>query len=65
MVDTNTMDEKTKALANDIIEECQKQGLSFEQMDILLLNLSMRLQSAKKELAKLAMEETNVKLKSF
>ncbi len=65
MVDTNTMDEKTKALANDIIEECQKQGLSFEQMDILLLNLSMRLQSAKKELTKLAMEETNVKLKSF
>ncbi len=59
------MDEKTKALANDIIEECQKQGLSFEQMDILLLNLSMRLQSAKKELTKLAMEETNVKLKSF
>ena len=27
------VDEKTKALANDIIEQCQKQGLSFKQMD--------------------------------
>lgn len=58
------MDEKTKALANDIIEECQKQGLSFKQMEILLLNLSMQLQSAKKKLTK-SIEETKVKLKPF
>lgn len=59
------MDEKTKALANDIIEQCQKQGLSFRQMDALLLNLSAKLQSAKKELTKLAVDETEVKLKPF
>lgn len=58
------MDEKTKALANDIIEECQKQGLSFKQMEILLLNLSMQPQSAKKKLTK-SIEETKVKLKPF
>ena len=59
------MDEKTKALANDIIEQCQKQGLSFQQMDALLLNLSAKLQSTKKELTKLAVDETEVKLKPF
>lgn len=59
------MDEKTKALANDFIEECQKQGLSFKQMDSLLLNLSVRLQSAKNELTNLTVEETKVKLKPF
>lgn len=59
------MDEKTKALANDIIGQCQKQGLSFKQMDILLLNLSTQLQSAKKELIKSTVEEAKVKLKPF
>lgn len=59
------MDEKTKALANDIIEQCQKQGLSFKQMDALLLNLSVNLQSAKKEIAEEIAEETTVKLKPF
>lgn len=59
------MDEKTKALANDIIEKCQKQGLSFQQMDALLLNLSVKLQNAKKELTKLAVDETEMKLKPF
>ena len=59
------VDEQTKALANDIIEQCQKQGLSFQQMDALLLNLSVKLQNAKKELAKLAVEETAVRLKPF
>lgn len=37
------VDEQTKALANDIIEQCQRQGLSFQQMDALLLNLSVKL----------------------
>ena len=59
------VDEQTKAFANDIIEQCQKQGLSFQQMDALLLNLTVKLQSAKKELTKLAVEETAVKLKPF
>ncbi|NBK04506.1 hypothetical protein D5274_04875 [bacterium 1XD42-94] len=59
------MDEQTKAFANDIIEQCQKQGLSFQQIDALLLNLSVKLQNAKKELAKLAVEETAVRLKPF
>ena len=59
------VDEQTKALANDIIEQCQRQGLSFQQMDALLLNLSVKLQSKKKELTKLAVEETAVKLKPF
>lgn len=59
------VDEQTKAFANDIIEQCQKQGLSFQQMDALLLNLSVKLQNAKKELAKLAVEETAVRLKPF
>ena len=59
------VDEQTKALANDIIEQCQKQGLSFQQMDALLLNLSVKLQNAKKELTKLAVEETAVRLKPF
>lgn len=58
------MDEKTKALANDIIEECKKQGLSFKQMDILLLNLAMQLQSEKNKLTK-SIEEKKVKLKPF
>ena len=59
------VDEQTKALANDIIEQCQRQGLSFQQMDALLLNLSVTLQSAKKELTKLAVEEAAVRLKPF
>lgn len=59
------MDDKTKALANGIMEECQKQGLSFKQMDILLTNLSVRLQEATKELAKSTVEKTKVKLKPF
>ncbi len=59
------VDEKTKALANDIIEQCQKQGFSFQQMDALLANLSVKLQSTKKELTRLAVEETVVKLKPF
>lgn len=59
------MDEKTKALANDIMEECQKQGLSFKQMDTLLMNITMRLQSAKAELLELKAEETSVILKPF
>lgn len=59
------VDEQTKALANDIIEQCQRQGLSFQQMDALLLNLSVKLQNAKKELTKLAVEEAAVRLKPF
>lgn len=59
------MDKETKVLANDIMDECQKRGLSFRQMDILLLNLSVQLQSAKRELTKLTVEEAKVKLKRF
>lgn len=59
------MDEKTKALANDIIEQCQKQGLSFRQIDLLLLSLTVRVGDAKSELEKLTVEEAKVKLKPF
>lgn len=59
------MDEKTKALANDIIEQCQKQGLSFKQMDLLLLSLKVRVGDAKSELEKLTVEEAKIKLKPF
>lgn len=54
-----------RANRNFIIEQCQKQGLSFKQMDILLMNLSVQLQDAKKELTKSIVEEAKVKFKPF
>ncbi len=59
------MDDKTKALANDIMEQCKTQGLSFKQMEALLVNIKMRMQSAASEMLKQKLEETCVNLKPF
>lgn len=47
------MDEKMKALANDILEQCQGQGLTFQQVRMLLVVLIQRVDEAKEH----AMEE--------
>lgn len=47
------MDEKMKALANSILEQCQKQGLTFQQTKTLMMILAQRVEEAKER----AMEE--------
>lgn len=41
------MDDKLKALANDILEQCQKQGLTFSEMQTLLTVLHVKWDEAR------------------
>lgn len=46
------MTEKMKALGNDFIEKCENQGMTFEEMKFLLMNLSTRTDEALERLQK-------------
>lgn len=53
-------EEKMKALANDILEQCQKQELTFQEMKTLLMIMGVRVEEGRAR----AMEEAgNYKLK--
>lgn len=47
------MDEKLKTLANDILEQCQKQGLTFRETKTLLTIMEQRVEEGRDR----AMEE--------
>lgn len=58
------MDEKMKALANDILEKCQKQGLTFRETTLVLDMAKQRAYEGKER----AMEEAGeykLKFKAF
>ena len=46
------MTEKMKALGNDFIEKCESQGLTFEEMKLLLMYLRTRTDEALERLQK-------------
>ena len=50
------MDEKVKALANDIMQQCQKQGFTIQDMESLMLLISLRLNESKRIAQKKALD---------
>ena len=50
------MDEKVKALANDIMQQCQKQGFTIQDMESLMLLISLRLNESKRIAKKKALD---------
>lgn len=59
------MDEKMKALANDILEKCHQQELTYSQMWILLTALQTRCDDSLSSLRKQTESSTVAKLKYF
>lgn len=47
------MEEKMKALANDILKQCQEQGLTFQETKTLLIMMRQRVEEGREA----AMEE--------
>lgn len=56
------MVEKLRALANDILEKCQKQGLTFQETKTLLMIMEQRVEEGREKAWKDAGE---YKLKKF
>lgn len=59
------MDEKMKALANDILEQCQKQGLTYSQVSSLLTAMQTRCSDAVCQLRKQVEGQTVAEIKRF
>ena len=49
------MEDKLKALANEMMETFQKQGLTCDEVSVIMMNVSMRVSDAKKEAASKAL----------
>lgn len=41
------MEGKIETLANDILEKCQKQGMTFQEMKILLIMMQQRVEEGR------------------
>lgn len=59
------MNEKMKALANDILEQCQEQGLTYYQVWLLLTSLQARHSDAVSRLHKQVENEAATEIKRF
>lgn len=46
------MDEKLKAIANEMMETFQKQGLTYREVDAVLMNMSMRVDMVRENAVK-------------
>lgn len=54
------MADRVKTLANDIMEQCQKQGLTLQEMESLLGLLGLRMGDSKRNAVDKAMKEKAV-----
>ena len=59
-----TMVEKLRALANDILEKCQKQGLTFQETKTLLMIMEQRVEEGREKAWKDA-GEYKLKFRTF
>ena len=59
-----TMVEKLRALANDILEKCQKQGLTFQETQTLLMSMEQRVEEGREKAWKDA-GEYKLKFRTF
>lgn len=59
------MTEKMKALGNDFIEKCESQGLTFDEMQDLLLNMEAHTNEAIDKLRERELRDDVARIRRF